>query len=436
MARSGGTGLSVQWTWRRIALVPLAMLLGIAVGLTALIGTAAITDRPSLFLLSGLVAFCLVYLLGLMLITRGIDPPRRRRARASVFCAGGAVVVAVFTATALFPLSDPRLPPAPANGQQFWPLSTGSRIAYVRVPAEGDARSTPVIVLHGGPGVPDMKGDAGYFGQLAQDGFDVYVYDQVGRGRSSRLDDPRGYTLERDVADLEAIRDQIGAERVILIGHSSGGLLAAAYAAANPGHVAKMVLSAPEDPAPDAPIMSMVGRLRLREQLAVYALLLQPRALLGYTLLQVNPQAAYAFTGNAEMDARFDRVYNRTRPALHCADKPSGPPLTGLGFYAHYYRQSPASPAHPDFLPALAGQNIPTLVIKGRCDYLTWSSAVSYLTALPDAQLVYLPGAGHNAYQDEPEGFLASVRAFLFGQPLPDPPYTGRLPPGDYEGPP
>jgi alpha-beta hydrolase superfamily lysophospholipase len=56
-----------------------------------------------------------------------------------------------------------------------------------------------------------MAGDARYFGALAQEGFGVYVYDQVGRGRSERLDDPRGYTLERDVADLEAIRHAAGA---------------------------------------------------------------------------------------------------------------------------------------------------------------------------------------------------------------------------------
>src|SRR3712207_2805724 len=76
-----------------------------------------------------------------------------------------------------------------------------------------------------------MKGDAEYFGRLAGDGFNVYVYDEVGSGRSSRLEDPRGYTLERDVADLEAIREEIGAKRLVLIGHSYGGTLAAAYAA-------------------------------------------------------------------------------------------------------------------------------------------------------------------------------------------------------------
>jgi len=136
------------------------------------------------------------------------------------------------------------------------------------------------------------------------------------------------------------------------------------------------------------------------------------------------------------MDARFDRVYNRTRPALHCAGKPPGPQLHGLGFYAHYYLQSPASPPHDDFLPALAEQTIPALIIKARCDYLSWSSAVAYLEALPDSQLIYLDEARHNAYQDEPDRYLAAVRAFLLDQPLPDPPYEEQLPPDDYEGPP
>jgi proline iminopeptidase len=434
--RTEHLAMGVPGLIRHIVLVLLTLLLGVAAGLSALIGTAAITDRPPLFVLAGLAAFCLVYLFGLVVATRGIAPASRRRVQAIEFIAGAAAVAGAFALTALRPLDDPRLPPASVQGQTFWELPTGSRIAYVQVPAAGNVRPTPVIVLHGGPGVPDMKGDAEFFGRLARDGFDVYVYDQVGRGRSLRLADPRGYTLERDIADLEAIRRQIGAERVVLIGHSYGGKLAAAYAAANPEQVAKMVLSAPEDPAPDASVVSMVGRLSLREQLAVYALLLQPRALLGYTLLQVNPHSAYAFAGDAEMDARFDRVYNRTRPALHCAGKPLGPDLHGLGFYAHYYQQSPASPPHPDFLPTLAGQTIPALVIKGRCDYLSWSSALAYLTALPDAQLVYLSGAGHNVYQDEPEGFLSVVRAFLLDRPLPEPSNEGHVSPDDYEGPP
>jgi proline iminopeptidase len=280
-----------------------------------------------------------------------------------------------------------------------------------------------------------MKGDSEYFGRLARSGFDVYVYDEVGTGRSSRLEDPRRYTLTRDVADLEAVREKIGAERVVLIGHSYGGTLAAAYASSHPGHVARMVLSSPGDPSPSAGGASMVYRLTTSDQLGVYALLLPPRPMLAYGLLQVNPEAANAFASDAELDARQDRIYNRTRPALHCRNQPPGPKLHGLGFFANQYPQSAASKPHADFLPDLEGLSIPTLVIKGRCDYLSWSSAQEYLGALPDARLLYLNDSGHNAYQDEPERYMADVRAFLLGRLLPERPYNGPRRPKGYEGP-
>src|SRR5918994_7506902 len=143
-----------------------------------------------------------------------------------LFCAG-AVFVGLFAWVVLLPLGDEQLPPAPVANQHFWELPTGSRIAHVRLPAKGRARTIPVIFLHGGPGIPDMRGDARYFGQLSREGFDVYIYDLVGRGSSSRLDDPRHYTLGRDVRDLEEVRRKIGAERMILVGHSHGGMVAA-----------------------------------------------------------------------------------------------------------------------------------------------------------------------------------------------------------------
>jgi proline iminopeptidase len=420
----------------RVVLALLAALLGVAAGTGVLLGAATVTAQPPLFLLAGLLAFCAAYLLGLLLATRKVGPDRRPRVRAVLFCAGTVVFVVAIAWTALLPMGDPQLPPAPVEGQRVWELSTGSRIAHVRVPAEGDAQEAPVIFLHGGPGTPDMEGDSEYFGGLARDGFDVYVYDMVGRGGSQRLADPRGYTLERDAADLEAIREEIGAERIILIGHSYGGTLAAAYTAAHPERVAKMVLSSPADPSPSAGGASMLFRLSTEEKLGVYALLLPPRPMLAYALLQANPRAAHAFAGDAEMDARFDRIYNRTRPALHCRGEPPGPSLHGLGFYAHYYPQSATSPPHAEFLSVLTDQDIPALVIKGRCDYLSWSSSREYLGAIPEARLLYLDGSGHNAYQDEPERYMAGVRAFLLGRPLPERPYEGSRPPEDYEGPP
>jgi proline iminopeptidase len=416
-----------------------AALVAAAAGLLALAGAAAIFWRPVVFLGAGLVVFLAVLAAGVVWATRRRPAEGRRRARLVAFGAWALAGIVVFVATVLVPVGDPRRPPAPVAGQRLWDLPTGSRIAYVERPASGRPRPTPVVFVHGGPGIADMAGDTAYFGRLAGDGYDVWVYDQVGTGRSSRLADPRRYGIARGVADLEAIRQRIGADRLVLIGHSWGGQVAAAYLAAHPGHVAKVVFSSPGALAPavdDHSAGRVSARLTLGQQLRLYRLLAWPRVLLAWTLLQLDPRAAHAFAGDAEMDARNDRVYNAGRAGAHCRDADPGPALHGLGFYAYQFPQSAAARPWADPRPALARLHTPALVIKGSCDYLSWSSGTAYLRAVPGSRLVYLHHAGHNSYQDQPAAFLATVRAFLAGRPLPEPPRTGTAAPADYEGPP
>jgi proline iminopeptidase len=325
------------------------------------------------------------------------------------------------------------------TGQRFWQLPTGSRVAWVHLPARGRE--------HGHPGgVPARRPRGGRHGQRRRllrpahpRRYDVWVYDQVGTGRSSRLADPRGYTIARQVADLEAIRERIGAARLVLIGHSWGGQVAAAYLAAHPANVARVVFSSPGALAPaldDGSGGGVRGRLPRAQQLRLYALLVRPRVLLGYGLLQLDPRAAHALVGDAEMDARNDRVYNAGRAGTHCRGLGPGPALHGLGFYSYQFPQSAAARPWADPRPALARLATPALVIKGSCDYLSWSSGLAYRHALANARLLYLDHAGHNAYQDQPAAYLAAVRAFLAGRPLPAPARTGDGVPADYEGPP
>jgi proline iminopeptidase len=424
------------WMVLRLVLVVVAAAL---VGLAVLVGVASVSARPALFLGAGLLAFLAATAAGIVLATRKLPSQPRQGTRLLAVAAGTLAGMLSFTVTALLPVGDPRLPPAPVSGQRFWELPTGSRIAYVHLPAHGRTRRpTPVVFLHGGPGIADMAGDAAYFGQLTADGFDVWVYDQVGTGRSSRLADPRQYTIDRQVADLEAIRRRIGADRLVLLGHSWGAQVAAGYLAAHPAHVAMVVFSSPGPLAPaldDGSDAEVRSRLTTRQRLDLYRLLVRPRVLLGYTLLQVNPRAARAFVGDAEMDARNDRVYNAGRAGAHCRGASPGPALHGLGFYAYQFPQSAAARPWADPRSQLARLPTPALVIKASCDYLSWATGVDYRQALPNAQLVYLHRAGHNAYQDQPAAFLAVVRAFLTGRPLPIPPQSGSGVPADYEGP-
>jgi proline iminopeptidase len=338
---------------------------------------------------------------------------------------------------ALLPLHDPAIPPTPVPGQQFWQLPTGSRIAYVEIPAVGPRRPDPIVFLHGGPGAADMAGDAAYFGQLARDGYDVWVYDQLGVGRSARLHDPRGYSVGRDAADLDAIRQRIGAQRLILIGYSYGATVAAAYLAQHPDRVAKAVFSSPGPIRwPGAPVGGgLFTRLDPSRRRQLYAAVLQPRVLLAWLLVQVNPKAAHALVGDQELDRRFDLLANLAAPGVFCDGRAPRPPRGGLGAYASLVPQALQAPAGPDPRPALARLRTPALIIKGSCDYLPWSTALDYRAALSSAQLVYLRGAGHQAYGDQPASYLAILRAFLQGTQLPSAPYAGDAVPGDYQGP-
>ncbi|WP_157180883.1 alpha/beta fold hydrolase [Actinopolymorpha alba] len=415
-----------------IALVVL-FLVCVAAGGGVTLALAGVSARPWLFLSGGLLVLVAVAAGGVWLLARSLDPTRRRRFWT---WGGGALAVglALFAASVVVPVTDPRIPPATVAGVGYWQLPNGDRLAYTHREARGTRRDTPVIFLHGGPGVPDLAGDTEIFGRLAADGYDVYVYDQVGSGRSSRLADPSGYSVGRDVADLEVIRTRIGAPRVILIGHSYGATVAAGYLVAHPERVAKAVFSSPGalDPA-DRSDESMTSRLTPEEKRRLYAAVARPRLLLAYALTQVSPRAAYAFAGDAELDPRFDLTYNLSRSGVHCEGHPPAPALHGLGYYAIQVPQSPRTTPPPDLTKQLAGLATPGLVIKGSCDYLSWSSARAYLT-LPDSRLVYLPRTGHNGYQEQPARFLAIVRAFLAGQDLPVAPYAGPHPPADFEG--
>ncbi len=398
-----------------IAFVVIALVAGFA----AAIGIALVITRPVVFLAVGLLVTAVVGAGGFWLALRRL--PRPRRFRAALIGAGVLVLVAAVAVIAPLPTSHED--PAAAPGLAFWELNTGSRLAYLKLPGAPKTSPTPIVMLHGGPGVPDMAGDAAFFGQLSDLGSDVYVYDQLGAGRSTRLPDPTGYGIDRDVADLEQIRLAIGAEQMVLIGHSYGGALAAHYLAAHPGRAQKLILSSPAalDPADHSGDRATAG-LTTGARLRSYAAALAPRALLGYTLLQVNPAAAHAYLGDDQADTRNDAILTITEPALHCSPDQDTGPVHGSGFYALQYPQSATAPPPPDIRPKLRGLPTPTLIVKGSCDYLSWQSATDYRRALTDTTLLYLKGAGHNTYQDRPALVLAAIRAFLTGGRLPQPP--------------
>jgi len=89
-------------------------------------------------------------------------------------------------------------------------------------------RGETVLCLHGGPGATHdyMLPLA----DLADDGYRVVFYDQLGCGRSDVPKDIRLFTVERYVEEVEAFRREMKLGRVHVVGSSWGGMLGIAYA--------------------------------------------------------------------------------------------------------------------------------------------------------------------------------------------------------------
>ena len=99
----------------------------------------------------------------------------------------------------------------------------------------------PVLVCHpGGPGFSSL-----YFGDLAGlwEKYTLVLVNPRGTGGSDKPADVRAYQIADYVDDVEALREHLGLERLMLLGHSHGGMVAQAYAAKHPGRVRKLVLA-------------------------------------------------------------------------------------------------------------------------------------------------------------------------------------------------
>jgi proline iminopeptidase len=426
-------------------MMALAVIFGVVGTVAAFFGAAFLLDSSSALFV---VAFCVGFLIiswGAWIAARMMTRARPGRIALGV---GGAtmLLLVVVTAVTIFPPlgSAPaarEAPPIP-RGAGYWNLSTGSHIAYLKVPAQGRARATPIILVGGGPGEEDVadSSQTHFFGQMVQLGYDVYFYDQIGSGLSARLADPGQYTLARHVADLEAIREKIGAQQVILMGASWGGTLVATYMATYPEHVAKAIFTSP------APINEaewsdeglITSRLSAAEQQQYHTTLYTPRVITWYLLGLINPRAAHTLVSDREADAFFNTFLQRIYQGTVCdpAHLPKGP-LQGDGFYDNVFTSRDAQTRHGNVNPRtrLSSNHTPALILTGACNFIKWAVTWQYKATLPNSTLLYFPHAGHVIYLDQPALYLASIRAFLLGTPLPLHPWTTAHPPDTLEGP-
>ena len=92
------------------------------------------------------------------------------------------------------------------------------------------------MLLHGGPGMGDYFDD---FPEVLSPPYQVVSYNQRGCGPSFC---GGSFDVDKQVADVDAIRQRLRANKIHIFGHSWGGLLGQLYAKAHPDRVASLVL--------------------------------------------------------------------------------------------------------------------------------------------------------------------------------------------------
>jgi proline-specific peptidase len=273
----------------------------------------------------------------------------------------------------------------------------GRRLAYART---GDG---PVLVCHGGgPGFSSR-----YLGDLAGLGaeLELVLLDPRGTGGSTKPTDARAYAINDYVADLEELREHLGLERLQLLGHSHGGVVAIAYAARYPERVERLILA------------STLARFSPEQETAMAEAVERHAGEPWYedARAALEAESAGDFDTDeelAELSLRefpfyFARFGDDERAYLETlrAERPNADALRLFN-----QEQVPVF----DLRPELARIDAPTLVVTGELDFITGPlSAAELGDGIAEAKTVVLPGTGHFVFVEAPSAFREAVLAFL-----------------------
>jgi pimeloyl-ACP methyl ester carboxylesterase len=272
----------------------------------------------------------------------------------------------------------------------------GRTLSYRR---EGSGRT---LVCHpGGPGF-----SARYFGDLAGLGehFELILLNPRGSEGSDRPADARAYATDDYVADLDELRGHLGLERMLLLGHSHGGVVAQAYAAAHPRNVARLVLA------------STLARFA-REQAEAMEAWMQAKADESWyqdARTALEDEQAGRFESDAELGELAVREFPFYFASYGPAEREYLETLRGevpvadalLLFNNEIFPTVDLRPELPKIAP-------PTLVITGEDDFITGPVCARDLAAIPGQQTVILPDCGHFVFMEARDRFRDEVVKFL-----------------------
>jgi proline iminopeptidase len=255
----------------------------------------------------------------------------------------------------------------------------------------------PVLIAHhGGGGIGSLSEPKATFGQLA-DKLRVVVFDARGCGQSEAKPP---FSHAQWAADMDGLREWVGADEVIVAGGSYGGFLAQEYAVAYPERTRAMIL---RDTSPDHSNLE-VAFTWAREQSGAS--------------LDWGKFERY-WSGQIRDDEDLRDCWEQMIPLYDYSydGETHHGQFIGSGMYcrheAHNWIYRYDQPNY-DLTASLPNVTCPTLVTVGRGDWICPVPFSEKIAALiPGSKLVIFEHSGHSPQIEEPEHFQQVMRDFL-----------------------
>jgi pimeloyl-ACP methyl ester carboxylesterase len=273
----------------------------------------------------------------------------------------------------------------------------GRRLAYRRV------GSGPTLVCHpGGPGFSSRY--LADLGGLDRE-LELVLLDPRGTGRSDPAANSRGYLIEDYADDLEELRLHLGFERLLLLGHSHGGVVAIEYASRHPERVERLILA--------STLPRHGGEQETAMEAAMEARAGEPWYADAREALET--EAAGGFADGAELMELCRRMMPFYYARYGDVERAHVASLEGDSPCVEASRQWETELwEHFDMRSKLPRLTMPTLVIAGEEDFITGPAAARELAAaIPDPQVVLLAGVGHMLFVEAPQAFREAVLSFV-----------------------
>jgi proline iminopeptidase len=273
--------------------------------------------------------------------------------------------------------------------------STGAVLSVVKDDGDGE----PLVLLHGGPGVPDYM-RASTAPLLPE--FQCISFDQRGVGESKCIDGR--FNLEAYVEDVESIRMLLGYDSWHVLGHSWGGLLAQAYTSAFPRRVRSLVLSSSSlgvgrdwKQTKRESFQIERGRAGLVGTLRFYA----------YGSGLVIPGSIGAWSMRHVMTETWHNYFLDPRSA----PDPDQKWLAGCSPDAMMKTDRAVSRERPEVLGSVSNYEGRVLVLYGEYDIFA-SGREIVRSRYPHAMQVTLENSGHVHWLQNPTGYAKTLREF------------------------